>query len=154
MALPFPYGLNLIVNNPRPTPPDRREYVDSENQIQSARYIDPITKDFVLADNGHFVGQDAVAQRVYLSLITYFNTSAQSGLGNQFFNIKLITKNIVNKCNAAVRLALQDLIDTDVITLNSVSVTQIAAGSVLLTVRWTRNLDAETGTTEIPLGQG
>jgi hypothetical protein len=150
MTLPLPYGLSLVVP-PFPQPPDRREYVDPNNQIQSSRLIDAVTRDFVLADNGHFVGQDVVKQQVYLSLLTYFDSSAQKGLGNQFFTIKLVTPNIINQCNAAVKLALANLINNKSISLNGVNVVLNGPGQVIIQVFWTENTTQTQQTTTLPV---
>jgi hypothetical protein len=151
MTLPIPWGLSLV-NPPTPTPPDRREYIGQNNQIQSARLIDITTKDFVLSANGQFVGCDVIKQQVYLSLMTYFNSSAQSNLGNQFFSIRLITPNIVNQCTAAVRLALANLINSGDILFNGCNVILNGPGTVIIQVFWTENNTTTTQTTNLPMG--
>ena len=148
MTLPIPYGLALTIPVAA-TPPDRREYVDENNQIQSARLIDPVTKDYVMSSTGHFVGQDVVKQQVYLSLITYFDSSAQKGLGNQFFTIRMITPNIIAQCTAAVKTALATLLNNNSITLNNVNVKLNAPGQVILNVSWTENSTSTQQTTNV-----
>lgn len=152
MTLPIPFGLSLFVPS-SPTPPDRREYIDENNQIQSARLIDVVSRDFVLSSNGHFVGQDVVKQQVYISLITYFNSSAQSNLGNKFFAIRLVTPNIVNECTAAVKLALANLLNNGSISLNGVNVILNGPGQVIVSVLWTENNSPTQNTTNLPVGQ-
>ena len=148
MTLPLPYGLALTIPIAA-TPQDRREYVDENNQIQSARLIDPVTKDYVMSSTGHFVGQDIVKQQVYLSLITYFDSSAQKNLGNQFFTIRMITPNIIAQCTTAVKTALSALLNNNSITLNNVTVKLNGPGQVLLNVIWTENNTSTQQTTNI-----
>lgn len=153
MTLPLPFGLSLIPTNSNPQPPDRREYVDPNNQIQSSRLIDVTSKDYVLSSNGHFVGQDVVKQQVYLSLITTFNSSAQNNFGNKLFAIKLITPNIINQCNSAVKLALANLTNNGSVTLNGTNVILNGPGEVIIQIFWTENSTRTQQTTNLPISQ-
>lgn len=152
MTLPIPYGLSLVPL-PKPVPPDRREYVDQNNQIQSARLIDAASKDYVLASNGHFVGQDVVKQQVYLALITVFDSSAVNNFGNKLYTIKLVTPNIINQCKAACQQALSTLINNGTITLNGVNVFLNGPGQVIVQVFWTENSTASQQTTNLPVSK-
>lgn len=110
MSLPYPYGIQQIndapiVNSPV-LPNDLANY---NNQIQSSRAIDPVTQDYVLNDNGTFVGQSYVQTAVYLALFTTFNSSAVVGLGNQLKSIPVVGNNIVNQVTNIVNQALQVL---------------------------------------------
>lgn len=150
MTLPIPYGLSLVPSQV-PTPPDRREYVDSNNQIQSGRFIDTTTKDYVLNANGQFVGQDIIKQQVYMSLITIFGSSAQNTLGNTLFQIKLITPNIVSQCQNACQQALANLINNGSVLLNGVNVILNGPGNVIVQVFWTELSTDTQQTTNLPL---
>ena len=153
MSLPFPFGLTLVPLA-TPTPIDTRDLVDANNQVQNARLIDISTKDYVADTNGHFVGQDMLKQQVYLSMLTEFNSSSQQGFGNQLFNIKLITPNIINQCNAYVKLALANLINNGSLTLNGVNVVNNGNGQIVLQIFWTDNTNAAAQTTNINMKKG
>ena len=135
-----------------PQVPDRREFIDSNNQLQSSRLIDITTQDYVLSSNGHFVGQDVIKQQIYMSLLTQFNSSAQNGLGNQFFNIKLITPNILKQAKSAVQLALANMINNGTVILNGVNVIPNGQSQIILQVFWTEVNSGASQTTNIPIG--
>jgi hypothetical protein len=135
-----------------PQVPDRREFIDSNNQLQSSRLIDITTQDYVLSSNGHFVGQDVIKQQIYMSLLTQFNSSAQNGLGNQFFNIKLITPNILKQAKSAVQLALANMINNGTVILNGVNVIPNGQSQIILQVFWTEVNSGAAQTTNLPLG--
>jgi phage gp46-like protein len=151
MVLPIPYGTSLFVP-PTPTPPDRREYVGQNNQILSARLIDPATQDYVInTANGQFKGMDVVQQQVYLSLITVFDTSAQNGLGNKLLQIKLVTPNIIQQCTSACQQALSTLLNNGSVILNAVNVVINGPGQIIVQVIWTENSTTTQQTTNLPL---
>lgn len=152
--LPLPYGIPMQVSTPIARPPDRREFIGSNNQIQSSRLIDIASKDFVLSSNGHFQGQDVVLQQVYLSLITRFNNSAQANLGNQLFNIKVITPNLINQCKSVIQLALANLINNGTISFNGVNVANNGNGQIFLQVFFTEIETQTSQTVNLPIQQG
>ncbi len=144
----FPYSPSFGTVSP-PSPADRRTLVDPYNQIQNARYIDPVTQDYVLKANGHPEGMPGIRQSVYLALLTQFNSSAQLNFGAQLSSIKVVTASIVAEVSNFVRVALSQLISNKQILLNNVSVTNNGRGQVVVNIRWTDLSTGQANTTQL-----
>ena len=122
--MPFPYDLYRGISVPQTNYPiDRRDLLDynGSNTIQSARYINPLTRDFEVSVTNHLQGQNAVEQAVVLAINTTFNSSAQPTLGQNFKAIKLITPQLQSQVVTTVSNALSTLIQNKQITLQQVS---------------------------------
>jgi phage gp46-like protein len=149
VTLPFPYGIDVINTGPILNyPPDRRDLVSTNNQVQTARVIDPVTQDYVLNSNGLFQGQSTVQTSVYLALFTTFNSSAVSGLGNKLKSVKVITPNIISQLQSVVMQALASLTSQGLVQLVSCNVLNIGSGNVIVTVNF---LDLTINTAGQPL---
>ncbi len=139
---PFPYDLYKGVSAPQPNSPiDRRDLLNytGDNTIQSGRYIDPATGDFVVSSTNHFQGMNAVEQSVFLSLNTKFNSSSQLGFGQNFNSIKTITPNIINQITAQLQQALSFQIKNNQITLLNVNVFNNVSGQIVLNFSYINN---------------
>jgi phage gp46-like protein len=157
MSLPWPFGIQQVNTSPLVNPPQPlKDLIDQNNQIQSSRVINPITQDYELNSNGTFVGQSVVQTSVYLALFTTFNSSAVSGLGNQFLTLGVITPNIEKKVFNLTQQALASLINQGLVALVSCSVSAVN-DSVTCDVNWqdlTQNSAGQkTFTTNLLLSQ-
>lgn len=133
----FPYGVTQISSQPivnSPVLPS--DLTDINNQIQSARVINPLTMDYELNANGTFTGQSVVQTSVYLALFTQLNSSAVFGMGQNISSIKVITPNITTQVANQVNLALTSLINQGLVVLLNVSVSNPAQGELTVQVQW------------------
>src|SRR5512143_2795488 len=114
--MPFPYELYRGISAPQVNYPiDRRDLLNytGDNTIQSARYINPLTRDFEVSSTNHLQGQNAVEQAVTLAINTTFNSSAQPAFGQNFGAIKTVpvtTAQLTAKVSATIQQALGNLI--------------------------------------------
>lgn len=102
--------------------PDLRILIDSTGQRLGARYIDPITRDYVLNANGHIAGMNGIQQEVYLAILTVLGSSVDPGLGQTFSSIRILTDNTINLITNSVNVALNDLIKSNKISLTGINV--------------------------------
>lgn len=146
MVLPFPYSIQVINDSPivnLPILPN--DLVNSGNQIQSSRAINPVTQDYELNTNGTFVGQSAIQTSVYLALFTTFNSSAVVGLGNQLKSIKIVGNNIVNQVTNIINQSLASLLQQNIISLINCAVTNLNNGNINVQVFWQDLTNSQTG---------
>lgn len=122
----------------------------SRQQSQDARFIDPSSKDYVVDQYGRTVGDNSIAQQVYLALITTKGSCANFTLGNDFKKIKTYnSKTIQAQISTQVRLALKTLIDNKSITLINVSVVLSQVQTISIKVEWRNNLTQQNNTFRI-----
>lgn len=129
----FPFSLYRGLYAPQPNSPiDRRDLLDyaGSNTVESARYINPLTHDFEVSSTNLLQGMNAVEQEVMLAVNTTFNSSALPGFGQNFGSIKLITPNIKNQINSALRQCLSNLLDSGQITLGNINISNTITGQV------------------------
>ncbi len=132
----FPYTPSFGIL-PNPTAPDRREFINPNNQLQNARSINVATGDYALNANGHFVGMAAILQQVYLAIATVYNSSAQQGLGQQFSSLKVNTQASTQVVSNFVNLALSSLVSANKIIVNEVDVVYISTGQLGISIDFT-----------------
>lgn len=140
--MPFPYDLYRGISAPQTNYPiDRRDLLNytGDNTIQSARYIDPITHDFVESGTSHLQGMNAIEQAVMLALNTTFNSSAQIAFGQNFGAIKLITPQIQTQVNATINNALATLIQNKQITIQNIQYNNNGNGQIAVQVTFYNN---------------
>lgn len=146
----FPFNLsNNLLSDPQISVPNRQDLLDFQgtNKVQSARYINPNTRDFELnSTNGQFFGQNATDQSVLLALTTTLNSSTVSGLGQNFQSIKTIGPNIIIQITNLLNQILQPLIQSSAITLEDINVRQIGLNSVAISFSYF-NLSLSVNTT-------
>ena len=138
----FPYSLFKGLQAPQPNSPiDRRDLLNytGDNTIQSSRYIDPATGDFVVSSTNHFEGMNAIEQAVLLAVNTTFGSSAQPGFGQNFLSPKLITNNVPSQMTTLLQQCLADLIANKQITLQQVTVTNNDIGQVSIQFVYNNN---------------
>lgn len=140
--MPFPYDLYRGIAAPQSNfPIDRRDLLNytGDNTIQSSRYIDPVTHDFVVSTTNHLEGMNAVEQAVMLAVNTTFNSSAQPSFGQNFGNIKLITPQIQAQVANTVQQTLTTLIRSKQITLQSIQFTNNGLGQISVQFAYNNN---------------
>jgi hypothetical protein len=145
--MPFPYSLFNGLQAPQQNYPiNRTDLLDykGSNTIQSARFIDPQTGDFVVSSTNHFEGMNAVDQAVLLAVNTTFNTSAQPSFGQNFQSIKLITGNVKVQMTAILQQCLAYLIQTNQITISNILVSQTDIGEVSMQFSYTNSTTGNT----------
>lgn len=136
----LPYGLALTLSPPL-TPPDRRDLLDyaGSNSVQTARYIDPVTRDFVVSANNHFQGMNNVEQEVLLAVSTTFNSSVLLNFGQNFASMQVITKNVQTQMVGLLNQCLAYQIQNNLITIQNASVATNSFGQVSLQFVFTNN---------------
>lgn len=138
----FPYSLyNGIQQLQGQSPVDRRDLLNytGDNTIQSARYINPLTRDFEVSATNHFLGENAVEQAVLLAMNTTFNSSVLTGFGQNFGSIKVITPFIKNQIAANIKQALSFLIQNNQITLGEIDFSNNGLGQVAIQFAYANN---------------
>lgn len=107
--------------------------------------IDPQTGDYVLDVNGIPVGDNSINQMMFLALRTTRNSSALLNFGIDISKIKTITPNIQLKFQLAVNDAVAHLIARNLVTITSVSVTNLLnkPTSIQVMVNWKDNSNGE-----------
>ena len=122
---------------PVTTRPDRREFIDANNQLQNSRYINPKTGDYQLSKDGHFVGMSGIQQQVYLAIATQYNSSAQPNFGQQFTQMKVRTPNTDQQAADFVNQTLSLLTSAGKISINNIQIVDISPGQMGIAITWT-----------------
>jgi hypothetical protein len=136
---PLPYGLSLLqppINVPNNT--DLLDFQGSGN-VQTSRYIDPISQDFELTANGTYQGMNSVEQEVQLALLTTFDSSSVLNFGQNFGSIKVITPYITNQMINLLNQCLSYQIQSNLITIQNTTVTSNQFGQVFISFSFTNN---------------
>lgn len=108
-----------------------------------SRRIDPVTRDYVLDDNGRTLGMSDVQQLVLMALQTVRNSSAMNGLGQSLGDIVVIGDNIERQIASIFENALAHLVARGLVQIISTTVTRLHPGAIKATVRW-RDLTTST----------
>lgn len=159
MAGYFPFSLqNNLVLPPAVSLPSQQDLLDIQGTgvVQSARYINPATRDFELNTNGQFFGMNAVDQSVGFALLTTFNSSSVPGLGQTFgrqWN-PLIGVNLTSQMTQTLNAALQTLINNGLITLGTITVTNPSQGVVQVQFTYFNNTVKQNTTVNFTLNNG
>jgi hypothetical protein len=124
------------------------------NQVESARYINPLTQDFELNSNGQFLGMNATDQSVYLALLTTFNSSSVSGLGQTFGSVPVIGTNINLQMQNILNQCLSALVQNNLIVIQSVSVTQPGQNTMSVSFTYFNQSLGSAVTTNFTLNNG
>ena len=135
----LPFGLSLI-NTVVPVP-NNTDLLDFQNtgNVQTARYIDPNTRDFELNANGTYQGMNSVEQEVQLALLTTFNSSSVLNFGQNFASVKVITPFVKKQMISLLNQCLSYQIQTNLITLSNVNVSSNQFGQVFISFNFTNN---------------
>jgi phage gp46-like protein len=80
------------------------------SQPLGTRKIDPVTRDFVLDDDGRILGQDFVRHAVQMSLHTVRGSAADGDVGQRLHTLDRITPNFERQVEAILTEAVQPLI--------------------------------------------
>lgn len=131
-------------------PLDKNILEDSQGLLHDARLIDVTTRDYVIDSNGVTSGMSAVAQQVYLALVTTLGSSAIATLGSDVLSTRTMGDDFQRKVQRQVASALSALISSQTISLISVSVVpyENQAGASI-TVVWMDNTSNQLQTTAI-----
>lgn len=116
-----------------------------------ARLIDPYTRDYVVDNNGLLTGQSAVAQQVFLAVMTTLGSSVNPVVGSQFSDVKTFDASSFQKqMFSIVQQCLAGLIKQGIISLISVTASQNkngVAGNV--TINWIDNTTGLLNNTKV-----
>lgn len=121
-----------------------RLFIKRDGTQGNCALIDPKTGDRVVDEYGNTVGDDSINQKVYLALITIYNSSSVSNFGLQLD----ITNSVINdstqfKMKLAVLKALKHLTDPKLITVVDVIIKKFSSTGIETTVEWRNNLTGE-----------
>ena len=97
---------------------------------QSARKIDPVTKQFVLDTYGRIQGMGGVQQLVELRANTLLNSSAVQGLG-MVAPSGVQGSNIIRRLTEEINQAMKDLVDGKLIQVLGVKVEKVAGTNAI-----------------------
>jgi len=124
-----PGGKALAIPGPNPSARQPREL---------ARFIDPVTKRFVVDSYGHHSGMDAVQQQVYLAIRTVRGRAIPETLGNTVSLIKDIGDGFEEQVRSDLLDALQGLISARRIRVVTIDVDRFPdmATRAFIRVRW------------------
>lgn len=114
---PWGYGQPASINKRKPG-----TLLKPDGSQGNARLIDQNTRDYVISDDGKFVGTGELQHKVFLALFTIRGSAIVPELGQSFSNIKTITPNLQVKVEDEVRQALSSLIQAGLVSLISVQV--------------------------------
>lgn len=122
---------------------------ETTGQAWGSRKIDPVTKDYVLDDNGRILGMSDVHQLVLLAVSTTKGSSAMRQLGQEIKGIDRITTNFVRRVDTTLRAAVQHLVDKELIEVLGVTVDVVRPGVTLARLRWRDLASGEVELTEV-----
>lgn len=122
---------------------------ETTGQSWGSRKIDPVTKDYVLDDNGRILGMSDGHQLVLLAVSTTKGSSAMRQLGQDIKSIDRITNNFVRRVDTTLRAAVQHLVDKELIEVLDVTVDVVRPGVTLARLRWRDLASGEVELTEV-----
>lgn len=129
----------------------KQPFLSADGQtIKNARGIDPFTRDYMLDGSGRSLGMTALQQQVYLATITTLGTSADTRMGSDVGNIKVVRKNTPTEIDAAVRKSLQPLTSAGKINIDKIDVV-IDRGTVFIRIGWKDASGVLNTTTNFPV---
>ncbi len=123
-----------------------RPLQDEQDVQHGSRYIDSLTKDYVIDENGRLGGMSNIHQLVLLAVSTTRGSAAVRTLGHDLRNIDRITTNFTRRVDATLRTALRDLTSRGLIEVVSVSTEQLLPGRAYARLRWR---DLTTGSADV-----
>ena len=94
----------------------------SNNEIGTVKSIDPIKRDYKINSSGQLAGMNLVQQQVYLALTINKGTSASPNLGSKLNRIQLLSSNVDVEIEFAIKEALSDLLNNNIINIISISI--------------------------------
>lgn len=143
----FGYGLPATL-----TPAIGNTLEQSVNGVsKDARFIDPYVRDYVIDSNGLVQGQSAIAQQVFLAIMTTMGTAVNPSVGSQFSKVKTFNVNTYkSQMTKIVQQALAQLIKSGVISLVSVDA-QLNSNGVAgnVTINWIDNTNSQVNQTVV-----
>ena len=116
-----------------------KAFVKSDGKIGNSRAINADTGKYEYNEvDGTIKGIDGAQQMVMLALKTVQGSSLINSLGNNLSSIKVINANIKAEVNNRVELALQSLIDRNIIILDKTDVqVDKVRNRTIIAVYWT-----------------
>jgi phage gp46-like protein len=149
-----PLGFSLFgYGSPSTAPPvlGRTLELTVNGPSGDARKIDPYTRDYDVDANGLVQGQSAIAQQVFLAILTTLGSSINPTLGSQFGNIKTWNPNtIANQMTTYVQQALSTLIKNGSISLVNVQASLNPNGVCAnVTINWINNFTKQVNQTVV-----
>jgi hypothetical protein len=117
-------------------------YKDANGVQQNSRYISPETGDYVVDDNGYFLGMGSIQQQVLLAIKTFRGSSVLNTLGQGFSNVQVIGSKVKELITNEINLAFQSLVDNKKITIDSIDILT-NANKCSIVIKW---IDLTTNT--------
>jgi hypothetical protein len=114
-----------------------------------SRQIDPLTKDYVLDDNGRLLGMSDVKQLVLIAVSTTKGSSAMRELGHELRSIDRITANFAARVRNTLLAAVQHIVDRRLIEVLDVVVELVRPGVAKVRLRWRDVSTQNEETTEV-----
>ena len=130
----FPYGIGTPSVAPELGGSVLRD--ETTGEITGSRKIDPVTKDYVLDDNGRILGMADTKQLVLLAVATDKGTSAMRSLGQDLRSIDRITSNFTRRVDVTLRAAVQHIVDRELIEVIGTEVQVLRPGVAFARLRW------------------
>lgn len=143
-AQPFggsPYGVGEPDTGEAPGGSVLRDPATGEST--GSRRIDPVTRDYVLDENGRALGMSDVQQLVFIAVATLKGSSAMKALGQSISEIKVIDAGIERQIAAMLTTALAHLTGPKLIEIVSITVKKLHPGAVHTRLCW-RDISAQT----------
>lgn len=116
-----------------------------------ARIIDPYTRDYIIDEDGVVKGQSAIAQQVFLAVVTTLGSSVNPNLGSKFSDVRTFDQRTFQaKMIGIVQQCLAALINDGSVTLVSVQAAQNTnrvAGNI--TINWIDNVSQQLNQTTV-----
>ncbi len=92
-------------------PQDGVVFAGQDSSSNGSRFIDPNTRDYVMASNGRLTGMPNVPHLVQFAMATERNSAAVRGLGQELRKLDRITPDFEKRILGVLTNALQHLID-------------------------------------------
>lgn len=92
-------------------PQDGVVFTGQDGTSNGSRYIDAITRDYVMDANGRITGMPNVPHLVQFAILTEKNSSAVRSIGQELKSLDRITPNFHKRVLGVLTAALQPLID-------------------------------------------
>lgn len=127
---PFGYG------SPATTDVDQAKiFLKADGTQGDAALINPRTRDYVLDARGRKVGWSALEQKVYLALVNQLGSAADLLMGIDLPS-GVVTADLAQRNEQAVKAALKSLTDTNQIQIVSVTTTFLAPTATQIETKW------------------
>lgn len=143
-----PYGVGTPAAAPIPGGRNRERIID--NRVTNSRYIDPVTKDYVMNADGRWVGVDGVRGAMHIAVATVRNSSAFL-MGHELDKIRTIGPAIDKEIEATFRTGCAHLTDAKLAEILSVTTVRVKDGALRIRLSWKDLTTTKIESTELDL---